>query len=244
MRVPRLYVERSLALDDGLALPDGAFRHCVQVLRLCEGAELVLFNGDGRDYRARLTQVGRREARVTVHAAADNATESALDLGLVQGISKGDHMDLTIQKAVELGVRRILPLTCLRSQRIPPDRLARRMAHWRAIAISACEQSGRSHLPELLPPVTFDEWLDDIAQAPPRLMLDPRAATALGDLQLAEPEALQLLIGPEGGFADEEVARARDAGVAPVRLGPRVLRTETAAIAALALAQARWGDLH
>lgn len=244
MRIPRLYVEASLTPGDKLPLPETAFRHCVQVLRLGEGARVVLFNGNGRDYTAALERVGRREASAAIISARENLTESPLELCLVQGISKADHMDLTIQKAVELGVRCICPVICARSQRIPRDRIPRRHAHWLAIAVSACEQSGRSRLPALMSPIELDEWLADIGTPKQRLMLDPRADAGLSDITLDAAGTLEVLIGPEGGFADDELTRVTAAGVVAARMGPRVLRTETAAIAALTLIQARWGDLR
>lgn len=243
MRIPRLHVEAKLAPGLHLLLPEGAFRHCIHVLRLSKGAQVILFNGDGYDYQAILTDVNRREAQALVTQHVKILTESTLDLCLVQGLSKGDHMDITIQKAVELGVRRIRPVICHRSQRIPADRLARRHAHWCAIAISACEQSGRSQLPRIEIPIDFHTWLDHSAASTWRIMLDPKSETGFNQAQWNIAGALEILIGPEGGFTEEELSHAQQAGIHGLRLGPRILRTETAAIAALSLAQARWGDL-
>lgn len=233
-----------------MPLPDNTFRHCIQVLRLTDGAPLVLFNGNGNDYRATLERVSKKQACAVINDQIANTTESPLQLSLVQGISKGDHMDFSIQKAVELGVRRIDPIMCSRSQPIPADRLERRHNRWKTIAISACEQTGRSQIPEFSFPVSFAQWL----QAPPppmqqRLILDPYAQQTLTEFIKARDldehnGVVELLIGPEGGFTREEITDAVSSGSTSVSLGPRILRTETASIVALSLCQAHWGDLQ
>ena len=244
MRTPRFFAgAQPLAPGMSMTLPEGAFRHAVQVLRLRPGARLVLFNGDGRDYAARLVAVERRQARVDIEDSTPNETESCLQLHLVQAVSKSEHMDLSVQKAVELGVQRIQTVSCERGLHIPAARLARKMAHWHNILIHACEQCGRSRLPDLAASLPLANWL----RTPPpadglRLFLDPRAETRLADLPCVTG-AIEILIGPEGGFSPEEQAAAAAAGAVGLKLGPRILRTETAGIAVLAALQARWGDM-
>ncbi len=245
MRIPRIYTGPD-ALNPGteVELPDNAFRHTVQVLRLRPGAQLVLFNGDGHDYPAQLANVERRRASARVQERTPNTSESPLALHLVQAISKADHMDITVQKAVELGVHAIQPVLSTRGLRLPPERLARKLEHWRAVAVSACEQCGRSRIPELREPLKLDAWLQSRASTDGlRLLLDPCAERGL-DTLTPPAGTVELLIGPEGGFAPEELEQAARAKLLGLRLGPRVLRTETAGIVATALLQAQWGDLH
>ncbi|MEJ2479802.1 MAG: 16S rRNA (uracil(1498)-N(3))-methyltransferase [Acidihalobacter sp.] len=245
MRIPRIYTGPD-ALNPGteVELPGNAFRHTVQVLRLRPGAQLVLFNGDGHDYPAQLTNVERRRASAQVQERTPNGSESPLALHLVQAISKAEHMDITVQKAVELGVHAIQPVLSARGLRLPPERLARKLEHWRAVAVSACEQCGRSRIPELHEPLKLDAWLQS---SPPadglRLLLDPGATHGLDALPSPQA-AVELLIGPEGGFAPDEMEQAARAGLIGLNLGPRVLRTETAGIVATAMLQAQWGDLR
>jgi 16S rRNA (uracil1498-N3)-methyltransferase len=245
MRIPRIYTGPiNLSPDTEIELPDNAFRHTVQVLRLPPEAPLVLFNGDGNDYPATLTKVEKRRASAAVRECVPNASESPLALHLVQAISKAEHMDVTVQKAVELGVHVIQPVLSTRGLKLPPERLTRKLEHWRAVAVSACEQCGRSRIPELRVPLKLDAWLQSpAATGDRRLLLDPRAECGLEALQ-PPTGAVELLIGPEGGFAPEELEQAAHAGLLGLSLGPRVLRTETAGIVATALLQARWGDLR
>ena len=245
MRIPRIYTGPA-PLNPGseIELPDDAFRHTVQVLRLRPGAPLVLFNGDGNDYPATLASVERRRAGVRIEGCKPNTSESPLELHLVQAISKAEHMDLTLQKAVELGVHAIQPVLSIRGLRLPAERLARKLEHWRAVIVSACEQCGRSRIPELRDPLKLDAWLQSQAPADGlRLLLDPCAAQGL-DTLTPPTGTVELLIGPEGGFAPEELELAARARLLGLRLGPRVLRTETAGIVATALLQAQWGDLQ
>lgn len=244
MRIPRIYSgPTDLAPELELELPDSAARHAAHVLRLRTGAPVVLFNGDGNDYPAELVAVERRSARARVQSRTPNSSESPLALHLVQAISKAEHMDLTVQKAVELGVHAIQPVLSIRGLRLPPERLARKLEHWRAVALSACEQCGRSRIPQVHPPLRLAHWLQAPSANTLRLLLDPEGACGPG--ALARPAGMvELLIGPEGGFDAQELKQATGAGLIGVRLGPRVLRTETAGIVAAALLQAQWGDLN
>ncbi|MGE0080481.1 MAG: 16S rRNA (uracil(1498)-N(3))-methyltransferase [Thiohalomonadaceae bacterium] len=241
MRTPRIYCPQPLRAGERATLVDEAANHVARVLRLREGAPLVLFDGTGGEFEASVAAVARREVVVAVHGHRARECESPLAITLVQAVSRGERMDYTIQKAVELGVTRIVPVLSTRSVvSLDEERRGRRMEHWRKIIIGACEQCGRNRLPELLDVRPLDAWL---RHAPDGLglVLDHRAEHTLGEL--AASQAVTLLIGPEGGLAAEEVAAARAAGYRGLRLGPRVLRTETAAVTALSVLQARWGDL-
>lgn len=242
MRCPRLYLDQPLRPGTELDLPAAPSAH-LRVLRARPGQAVILFNGDGQDYPGELLALERRSARIALGAARPNGSASSLSLTLFQGVSKGDRMDTAIQKAVELGVGRIGPVFTERSVvRLDDRRLARRQAHWQGVIVSACEQCGRAELPDLLPATTLPALLQDAIEGR-RLVLDPTAEQGITGLPAPEAAGLGLLVGPEGGLSDQEVASARTAGWTPLCLGPRVLRTETAGIAALAAVQALWGDM-
>ncbi len=237
MRDIRVFHHQPLADDIEVGLGADADRHLRKVLRLAPGAGFTLFDGSGREWPATLLEDGR--ARTT--AAASVERESRLRLTLVQGISRGERMDWTIQKAVELGVAAIVPVFTERSTvKLDGARLERRLAHWRGVVVAACEQCGRNRLPAVAAPIAFEDWSPEgDARA---FVLDPRAAVGFGAVQ-APGAAATLVAGPEGGLTDAEIGSAVAAGCVAVRLGPRVLRTETAGIAALAALQALYGDL-
>lgn len=242
MRTPRIHFAGPLREGDEVGLPEAVAHHLLRVLRLAEGAGLRLFNGDRGDWHATLERVGKRGARARIGAFERRDTESRLRLTLVQGLSRGQRMDYTLEKSVELGVARIVPVIMERSQAVPAgDRRERKQEHWRGVIASAAAQSGRTLLPELGALRPFSEWLDDTpATDQPRILLDPAAATHPADL--GQPAALTLLAGPEGGFSPAERRAALAAGCTGMRLGPRILRTETAAVAALAALQTLYGD--
>jgi 16S rRNA (uracil1498-N3)-methyltransferase len=243
MRTTRLYLDQALSVGQQLELDERAHRHAVQVLRLRPGAQLVLFNGQGGEYRAELTLAEKRRSQVSITTFNDQDTRPALSVTLVQGVSKGDRMDYSLQKATELGVSVIQPVLSRRSQ-APGDarRLENRHEHWRGVIISACEQCGRNELPRLEPVISLHDWLAQEHPEGHALVLDPLADTTLPDLAAPTGE-VSLLIGPEGGLDEGEIAAAHQQGFRGVRLGPRVLRTETAGVAALAVIQSLWGDL-
>ncbi len=242
MRVHRVFVEVGLAVGSRIELPAGPTRHLSQVLRLTAGSSLVLFNGDGHDYAARLVELGRAAAIVLVEAASELEPVAPLDIRLAIGVSRGERMDYALQKAVELGVGQIAPIFSERCQvRLQGPRLERRAAHWRGILVSACEQCGRRRLPTLASAVRLDQWL--AGQPDGGLLLDPQAPQALTGLP-APGAGVTLLVGPEGGLSPRERDQARRHGFRGVRLGPRILRTETAPLAAIAVIQALWGDFR
>jgi len=241
VRVPRLYLPVSLVPGQELALDERCHRHAVQVLRLKPGAPLVLFNGDGNDYPAELLEAERRASTVRVLERRKNASESPLAITLVQGVAKGDHMDYSLQKAVELGVDSIVPVLCERSvARLDDRRLEKKHEHWMGIVLAACEQSGRSRIPGIGAIQPLDAWLESFSGA--GLVLDPRARLSLGSIP-APADRCCVLVGPEGGLSETELDKARAAGLNAIRFGPRILRTETAASAVLTALQLRWGDL-
>ena len=307
VRNPRLHVDSPVAAGDRITLPEAAGRHVTRVLRLGAGDALTVFDGRGGEHAATITRASRGavEVEVGAHEAVDRESGLAIELG--QGICKGDRMDLVVQKATELGVSAIRPLLCERTVvKLDTARAERRIAHWRAIAVHAAQQSGRTRVPAVAGVETLDTWLaragegrageTDADGAPtrlaragevppglvgapvadggtrragegplprgrfvpadavtrharagegPRLVLSPHAEASLSDLAPSAPdEPVRLLVGPEGGFAPREVERARAAGFIGLRLGPRVLRTETAGLIALGVLQARWGDLR
>ncbi|NMQ18242.1 16S rRNA (uracil(1498)-N(3))-methyltransferase [Candidatus Competibacter phosphatis] len=242
MRVPRFYLPMSLVTSATVPLNEHAFNHAVRVLRLKPGAPLVLFDGEGEAFAATLGEVGKREAWARVAEALPEEAEPPLRIVLAQGVSRGEKMDHTVQKAVELGVAAIQPLFAERGGvGLSGERLSRKIQHWRGIVIGACEQCGRNRLPELREPLALAAWLTSPMAPGPYLLLDPLAEQGLRDLD-PPTGAITLLIGPEGGLSPAEIAQARTAGFSGVRLGPRVLRTETAGVAALAAVQALWGD--
>ena len=238
--MPRFHVPLPLALQDAFRLPENTVRH-IQVLRLNAGDAVILFNGTGSDFDAVLEEVGRRHALCRIIAQRQPENESPLRITLAQAVSSAEHMDYTIQKSVELGVARIQPVISTRSAaRLSAERTEKRTRRWQDIAISACEQSGRSIIPEVLPPLPFAEYLRQ-AHTGLRLIASLNRAQTLAAIA-PQPEKAVLLAGPEGGWTAEEEAAAAAAGFTAISLGPRVLRTETAASAAIAAMQALWGD--
>jgi 16S rRNA (uracil1498-N3)-methyltransferase len=243
VRVTRVYVAGPLESGARVTLGGSAAGHITRVLRLRAGAALTLFDGRGGEYAGRIEAA--RSAAVTVAVGEHRAIEreSPLEITLAQGVSRGERMDLVVQKATELGVARLLPVLSARSVvKLDARQATRRLQHWRAIAAAACEQSGRNRVPEVVAPVPLRTLLRECAGSDgARLLLSPAAAQRIDELP--RPAAVTVLIGPEGGLDDAEQDAALAAGFRAVRLGPRVLRTETAALAALALLQRSFGDL-
>lgn len=242
MREIRIHTQTPLDPGIDIVLAASPSRHLIRVLRQNAGARVTLFNGDNREYLAEITQADPQATRLRVLEVRTADRESPLAVHLLAGISKGERMDFTVQKAVELGVASIRPVFCAATVvRLDADKAEKRRQHWQDIAIAACEQSGRNRVPTVLPALNFASGLVQ-AEAGMRLVLHGGAGQGLDDLEHPQDTPVTLLIGPEGGLRAAEVQAAEAAGFAGIRLGPRILRTETAGMAALAAVQALWGD--
>ncbi|MGH8702047.1 MAG: 16S rRNA (uracil(1498)-N(3))-methyltransferase [Burkholderiales bacterium] len=241
----RMYYSGDLQIGRKCTLPPSQAHHALRVLRLKKGDAVILFNGDGAEYAAVVVEASRARCALDVTGRKAIDREAPFAVTLAQAVSSGERMDYTIQKAVELGVAAIQPLEARRSVvRLSAERAQRRVAHWQAVAIAACEQCGRNRVPRVMPLAQLDAFLASRAaqrDGERRVLLSPRSVRGLRDLDWPAG-AIVMLAGPEGGFSPEEERAAVQSGFLPVRLGPRVLRTETAAVAALAAMQALWGD--
>ena len=238
----RLYCDAPLSPGAEVTLPEAAAHHAVSVLRLQVGDALNLFNGEGGEYRAILVAANKRETRARLLEFDATERESPVDITLALGISAGERMDYSLQKATELGVTAIQPLATERSVvKLADERADKRVQHWQHVVIAACEQCGRNRVPSVAPVRKLFAYLADVDRGKRLLVLSPDAGTPLK--QVAPAAAAVLLIGAEGGLAPAEYQAAQASGFEPVRLGPRILRTETAPVAALAVLQALWGDL-
>lgn len=241
MRKSRLFTPQSLCQGGRVTLIGSQCHYLARVLRLSVGDELMLFNGDGFDYCGQIIDTRKQSIVIKLGSRLDPANESPLQITLVQAISRGERMDYSLQKATELGVSTICLLSSSRVEvRLNESRLIKRMTHWQAVVQSACEQSGRARVPELRAPLSMPEWLRQ-GDGQTRLVLDPLAGVRLSCYRAKTP-GLSIVVGPEGGFSSEEMQQFRAQSVEPVSLGPRVLRTETAGPAAIAILQSMAGD--
>ncbi|MEO8459491.1 MAG: 16S rRNA (uracil(1498)-N(3))-methyltransferase [Dokdonella sp.] len=248
MRIPRIFVPHPLASGSDVELPVQAGEHLARVLRLERGHPLILFNSDGREYRGEIATLAKR--RVTAHVldtGTEVTRESPLRITLAQGVARGEKMDWILQKATELGVAHIVPLIAERTEvKLDAERAERRVTHWQAVIASACEQCGRTRLPTLAEPVRLANWAavlgdgNSVVDDALRLALDPVGEHRPRDTRIAA--SMILVVGPEGGLSEYDLATLRLAGFAGLRLGPRILRTETAGLAAIAALQAIHGD--
>ena len=242
MRLNRLYLEGPLSSGAQVKLGASAAGHVTRVLRLRAGAPVTLFNGSGSEFAGRIEALQGSEVTVQVGEERAIRRESPLLLTLAQGVSRGERMDLVVQKATELGATHLVPVLTERSVvKLAGEQAQRKLAHWRAIAIAACEQSGRNRPPEVSPALLLAQFLAATAPAATRLILTPSSRLRIPDVPRPE-HGVTVLVGPEGGLTEEEQERAVAAGFIGVRIGPRVLRTETAALAALALLQREFGE--
>lgn len=243
MRIPRIHLAQELCLGQTVLLPDQAGEHVARVLRLDRGATLILFNGDGREFDATLASLAKHAVTAEICGVREADRESPLELTLAQGIARGEKMDWILQKATELGIARIVPIVTERTEvKLDEDRAERRMAHWASVIAGACEQSGRTRLPVLEAPQRMDRWLGSLAAtAALRLALLPEGDVTVRQFPQVDNGAI-LAVGPEGGFSDNDAALLKQANFHGLRLGPRILRTETAGLAALAALQAMAGD--
>jgi len=244
MRNPRIYQQSQFTLNDTITLSEDAFGHVVRVLRLKSGDAITLFNGsEPFQYTATLTDVSKKSAQAQITVREEVNSESPLNIHLGQGISRGDRMDFTLQKSVELGVNTITPLFTERcGVKLNAERLEKKRQQWQKIVVSACEQSGRVYVPIVTEPMMLTDWLKQETTAL-KINLHPKAQHSIMTLPV-ENTRVRLLVGPEGGLNDEEITQARQYDFHEVLLGPRVLRTETAALTAITALQCRFGDLH
>ena len=242
MRIPRIYTSEQLAVGVCIDLDESAARHLTAVLRMAAGQQLILFNGLGGEFSAELVTAKKHKASVVVTAFSDCERESALQLHLGIGISRGERMDWVIQKATELGISQITPIFSTRCEvKLTGDRLKKRLKHWQQVAISACEQCQRNTVPMINPAIGLASWLPT-CQAGLKLVLHHRTEQCLADM-VNSNHCIALLVGPEGGLDNAEIDQALANGFQAIALGPRVLRTETAPLAAISIIQSVWGDM-
>lgn len=241
MRIPRIYTQQQLATHQQVALEESSSHHLSKVLRMQAGRELILFNGNGGEFSATIVEVTKKQVIVNVAEHREDNRESPLTLELAIGISRGERFEWVLQKATELGVTQITPLISERTEvKVNGDRQEKIMERWQQILIGACEQSQRNVLPQLSAPIQITDWLPHV-NSDLRFVLHHRDSKTLPTEQ--KPQSVSLLIGPEGGLSDNEILLAQQYKFNALTLGPRVLRTETAPVAAITLAQYLWGDL-
>jgi len=240
VRLTRIYYDDHIEVGTTIHLAAGTSHHLVRVLRYHRGVYVHVFNGRGGEYLASMLDDNPKHAELSIDEFIDSDTESELQITLLQGICRADRMDMIVQKAVELGVRCIIPVQCRRGSRLDGGGRVKKHERWRQIAISACEQSARTAVPEVHEAVTLDNAVEQ-STASLKLLLDPANGGSLKQ-HAADTRSISILIGPEGGLAPDEIQAAHDAGFQSLRFGPRVLRTETAGIAAIAACQFLWGD--
>ena len=240
--MPRFYVDFALSPDSVVELPDNVVRH-LNVLRVKNTEEIVLFNGNGKAYPALPEVLEKRRASVRILREEATDNESPLNITLVQAVSAAERMDFTLQKSVELGVAEIRPVISERCVvRLSGERAEKRVARWQEIVVSACEQSGRNIVPKVLPLTTYAQALQQLPQETTKLLMSLNRAQKLSDVRPQSGKVV-FMVGPEGGWTEKEEQQAFDAGFQSVTLGKRVLRTETASLAAIATMQTLWGDL-
>lgn len=241
MRIPRIFTNQPLASDQSLDLDENASRHVGKVLRMQAGRSLTLFNGQGGEYSATISEISKKVVRVEIGEFSATDRQSPLSIHLGIGISRGERFDYVLQKATELGVGRITPLFTERTEvKLAGPRLEKKWQHWQQVLISSCEQCQRNMLPELNQAMSLEQWLPTVEETS-RFVLHHRSDMALSDTRV--PESVALAIGPEGGLSDAEIAECSKQEFQALTLGPRVFRTETAPLAAISIMQYLWGDL-
>ena len=242
MRISRLYIEQALMPEDTVSLPRDKAHYITNVLRMKAGDSIILFNDSGNTFDATILELTRKSARIKITSSSEDNRESPLKVILALAISRGQHMDYALQKAVELGVHKIVPLqTEFSNVKLQDDRIQNKLSHWQNIIISATEQCGRNRLAKLSKPVAFNEWLT--AETPATcVIMQPGSTLSMKDVEPINNE-LALLIGPEGGFSENELDLAAHKGCISVNFGPRILRAETAVVSGVSVAQQLWGDL-
>lgn len=242
-RINRIYFEGPIKVRSYVELPPDAVRHLATVLKVKVNDPIILFNNSGFEFHGRIEEVGKRLVKVEVIDQHSKNLESPFVLHLIQAVARGDKMDWIIQKSVELGVSTITPLFSERTGvKLSHDRLMKKLDHWQKVIISACEQCGRNELPLLNAPLSFEQLLISAKQLPGLLQLNPHTGKTIDSLSQGGERTI--VIGPEGGLSDKEVEQLQQVGAEPIKMGPRILRTETAALVALSLLQSQFGDLN
>ena len=243
MQVSRVFIEQKITTGDIISLPEDKAHHLAHVIRLRVGDKIRLFDNSEFEFEADIIEVAKKVVRAEVTSSSQLNNESPLDISLCLAVSRGPHMDFSIQKAVELGVNRIIPIISeFGNVKLTGSRTDNKLSHWRKIIIGAAEQCGRNKLAELQSPIIFNEYLNSDSTAT-KLILHPGVEKMMSKITIKNGRLI-LMIGPEGGFSDLELQRASDNNYIPISLGPRVLRTETAVVCSLSNAQQLWGDLH
>ncbi len=242
MRTPRLFINMSLTTGEIISLPREKAHHISHVLRMRMGDSINLINNSSNEYQSKIIEISKKSAKIEIEGSKQVNNESPLTVNLCLAVAKGQHMDFSIQKAVELGVKNITPVISEFSNvKIHDDRLSNKLAHWQNIIISATEQCGRSYLTQIQQPVALTEWLS-LEASKTRLILHPESQKSMSGIQLSDND-LTLMVGPEGGFSEAEIRHAEENACESISLGPRILRAETAVVTAVSIAQQLWGDL-
>ena len=243
MRIPRVFINQKITFSETISLPEDKAHHILHVLRLRIGDQIKLFNNSGLEFKAEITELTKKAVRAQVKDNGQLENDSPLDITLCLAVSRGPHMDFSIQKAVELGVRMIIPIISeFGNVKLTDNRVDNKLSHWTKIIIGAAEQSGRNRLAELQSPVIFNEWMNSESNVT-KLILHPGTEQTMSKINIQDNK-LTLMIGPEGGFSDLEFQTALENNYIPISLGPRILRTETAVVCGLSNAQQLWGDLN
>lgn len=247
MRTIRLYHPENLTCGETTFLNKDSSNHLIRVLRSKVDSPIVLFNGDGFDYQCKTLDTNSKKTLISIESRAEISNESNLDITLIQGLSRQDRMETSIQKSVELGVNKIIPVICQRSNlKSNKDKLTKKLSHWRKIAVSACEQSGRCTIPEITDVVLFNDIKQSLKKNTLKITLDPVAETSLKDIEKMHSDTtfdtIDIFIGPEGGLNDDELLLLKNENFLSIGFGPRILRTETAGPAVISALQVLWGD--
>ena len=244
MRLTRLYHPEKLKCGETALLNANTSSHLIRVLRTRIDTDIILFNGDGFDYHCKTLNDNPKKTLVLINDRLQTNNESSLEMTLIQGLSRHDRMDQTIQKSVELGINKIIPVLCQRSNtRLSIDKQTRKLEHWKKVVISACEQSGRSVLPEIIEVVAIENIARYLNPDAIKITLDPGAKPSLNDLGTGtRPQSAEIFIGPEGGLTDEEILMLETQHFKSIKFGPRILRTETSGPAVISALQLLWGD--
>ncbi len=245
MRIPRIYTQHELQVSTNINLEAKAIKHVKDVLRMSAGNEVILFNGDGNDYSASISELSKKNVSVNIESKQFASNESALSIHLLQPLCRADKMDWCLQKATELGVTKITPFISSRVNiNIAANRLEKKMDHWRSVVESACEQSGRAIVPTINQPTAFNAVINNSPDTLIKLIASPTAdSTTLSPTPIPVTACI-CAIGPEGGFSQDEICQAQHEGFTSIKMGPRILRLETAVISAVTLCQSRWGDFN